>query len=77
MLAGGNGKQIFGDAWWLEPEQPPPPASTLLAQQTVSLEGPTSTIHVPDPGARHSSLTGKASHKCSWGEFLSCTSFDL
>ena len=29
--AGGNGKQIFGDTWWLEPEQVTPYDASLLA----------------------------------------------
>jgi hypothetical protein len=31
LHAGGNGKQIFGDTWWLEPEQVTPYDASLLA----------------------------------------------
>lgn len=36
LCAGGNGKQIFGDAWWLEPEQSASLADAMAAQEIAS-----------------------------------------
>ena len=63
MHAGGNGKQIFGDAWWLEPEEDPRLTAELAGPHAQGVdEAP------PDYAAAKAFLgvQGEASFPCMW-----------